>query len=112
MNKLNNIIKIAFLSEKLYFLPLVCLCTLPSISVAAQELPQQLHIQVTVNSDRDGAITPDTSLTLREAIELVNGTLPLSQLSAAEKAQVKSLNANVPSRINFNLPPKQTSTLR
>ncbi|WP_052672477.1 right-handed parallel beta-helix repeat-containing protein [Aliterella atlantica] len=109
MNKPQNIMKIAFLSEQLYLLALVGLFSLPSIPIAAQELPKQLHLQVTVNSDLDGAITPDTFLTLREAIELVNGTLSLNRLSAAEKAQVKSLNPNVPSRINFNLPPKQTT---
>lgn len=105
MNKLQNIMKTRYIAS----LPIVCLFSLASISLSAQELPKQLHLQVTVNSDLDGAITPDTSLTLREAIELVNGTLPLSQISAAEKAQIKSLNSNVPSRINFNLPPKQTT---
>lgn len=109
MNKLQNIMKIAFLSEKLYLLTLVGLFSLPPIPIAAQELPKQLHLQVTVNSNLDGAITSDTALTLREAIELVNGTLPVSKLSTAEKAQVKSLDRNVPSRINFNLPPKQTT---
>lgn len=105
MNKRQNIMKTRYIAS----LPIVCLFSLASISLSAQELPKQLHLQVTVNSALDGAITPDTSLTLREAIELVNGTLPVSQLSAAEKAQVKSLNPNVPSRINFNLPPKQTT---
>ncbi|MEL7408390.1 MAG: right-handed parallel beta-helix repeat-containing protein, partial [Cyanobacteria bacterium J06558_2] len=45
--------------------------------------------QVTVNSDRDGEIKPDQELTLREAIALVNNTLKLSDLSPAERQQVK-----------------------
>ncbi len=76
--------------------------------LAAQEM---LPMRVIVNSDRDGTVTPDTFLTLREALELVNGSIALSQLSAAEQKQVKSLNFGVPSRIEFNLPPKQ-STIR
>ena len=45
-------------------------------------------VSVTVNSDLDGPVTPDAFLTLREAIEVVNGTLPLTALSAAESALV------------------------
>lgn len=45
-------------------------------------------VYVTVNSSTDGMITPDQSLTLREAIEITNGTLPLSALSQAEAALV------------------------
>jgi outer membrane protein OmpA-like peptidoglycan-associated protein len=45
-------------------------------------------VSVTVNSDRDGPIAPDQVLTLREAIEIVNGTLPLTALSAAEQALI------------------------
>jgi Right handed beta helix region len=83
-----------------------CLSPLLQRPLAAQEV---LPMQVIVNSDRDGTITPDTFLTLREAIELVNGTLSLTQLSAAEQKQVKALASNVSSRIEFNLPPKQTT---
>ncbi|MEM1238563.1 MAG: OmpA family protein [Cyanobacteria bacterium P01_H01_bin.26] len=43
---------------------------------------------VVVNAATDGAIRPDDALTLREAIGVVNGTLPVSSLSPAEQAQV------------------------
>ncbi|WP_009631937.1 right-handed parallel beta-helix repeat-containing protein [Synechocystis sp. PCC 7509] len=93
--------------KKIYWLVVfACLSPLLQFPVVAQEA---LTVQIVVNSDRDGTITPDTFLTLREAIELVNGTLLLSQLSAAEQNQVKSLNPNLPSRIEFKLPPKQTT---
>lgn len=68
-----------------------------------------LHLQVVVNSDRDGAVQADNALTLREAIHIVNGTLPLDKLSDREKTQVQSLSSNAPSRIVFNLPPQQTT---
>lgn len=57
-------------------------------------------VYVTVNSDLDGPVTPDQSLTLREAIEVVNGTLPLSALSQAEAALVSPGGAP---QIGFNL---------
>jgi len=55
----------------------------------ALELGTQPIVSVTVNSDLDGPITPDQSLTLREAVEIVNGTLPLTALSQAESALVR-----------------------
>ena len=57
--------------------------------------------QVIVNSDRD-TIIPDAELTLREAINLVNNTLPYNKLSPAEQQQVKAIASN--SRIEFDLP--------
>ena len=45
-------------------------------------------VNIVVTSDLDGPITPDQALTLREAIEIANGTLPLVALSAVEKALV------------------------
>ena len=45
-------------------------------------------VSITVNSDLDGPVAPDATLTLREAIEIVNGTLPLTALSTAESALV------------------------
>jgi parallel beta-helix repeat protein len=62
---------------------------------------------VVVNSNQDGEIRADEAMTLREAIAIVNGTLPIEQLSGAEKAQVK-ISRDV-SRIEFNLPPGQTA---
>ena len=66
-------------------------------------------LAVVVNSNQDGLIQPDNNLTLREAIALVNGQLSLDRLSEAEKAQVKPLDSNTSSRIEFNLPPDQTT---
>lgn len=79
--------------------------TIPTI-VAAQT--SAAHLSVIVNSNQDGGIQADSSLTLREAIALVNGQLSIDRLSVAEKAQVKQLSADAPSRIDFNLPPNQT----
>jgi outer membrane protein OmpA-like peptidoglycan-associated protein len=45
------------------------------------------YFQLTVNSDRD-EIRPDASLTLREAISIVNGKLPLDRLSPEERQLV------------------------
>jgi hypothetical protein len=70
---------------------------------------QPNSVSVVVNSNQDGLIQPDNSLTLREAIEIVNGQLSLERLSEAEKAQVRPLNANSASSIEFNLPPDQTT---
>lgn len=63
--------------------------------------------RVVVNSNQD-QIQPDQGLTLREAIALVNGTLSLESLSAAEKAQVEALEGAASARIEFNLPSGQT----
>lgn len=97
---------------KLVCLSLAEISLLPLIAIAAPtpEVNQpSLHLQVVVNSDRDGAVQADNALTLREAIHIVNGTLPLDKLSDREKTQVKSLSPNAPSRIVFNLPPQQTT---
>jgi outer membrane protein OmpA-like peptidoglycan-associated protein len=66
-------------------------------------------LAVVVNSNQDGNVQPDNALTLREAIALVNGQLSLDRLSEAEKAQVRPLDSNTSSRIEFNLPPDQTT---
>jgi len=65
-------------------------------------------LEVVVNSNQDGAIQPDNALSLREAIALVNNQLSVEKLSSAEKAQIKLLAPNTPSRITFNLPTGQT----
>ena len=64
--------------------------------------------RVTVNSNQDGAVQADDALTLREAIAIVNGTLPLEQLSPAQKAQVEVLTGARP-QIVFKLPEGQTT---
>ncbi len=63
-------------------------------------------LRVVVNSNKDGAIQPDDVVTLREAIQIVNGKLPQEKLSASEKAQVSP--SNTP-RIDFNLSSQQTT---
>ena len=63
-------------------------------------------IQVTVNSPADGPIQADAVITLREAIALINGTLPLSALSAAEQQLVTERSSP---EIRFDLPVGQTA---
>jgi parallel beta-helix repeat protein len=60
------------------------------------------HLQLTVNSDRD-EIKPDQVLTLREAIELVNGNIKFNQLTQAERSQYQPM-AGRGTRIVFKLP--------
>ncbi len=83
----------------------VLLLTAPNIAFAQQNTA--LSLSVTVNSNQDGEIQADNALTLREAIAIVNGNLPLEQLSAAEKSLVSSRSSQ--SRISFQLPPGQTT---
>ena len=93
--------------KKIYWLLVFALLSpLLHRPVVAQEV---LPVRIIVNSDRDGAIVPDNFLTLREAIEIVNGTLPQNKLSTAEKELVKLLETQATGRIEFNLPPKQTT---
>jgi outer membrane protein OmpA-like peptidoglycan-associated protein len=49
------------------------------------------YLQLTVNSDRD-EVRPDGFLTLREAISIVNGKLPLDRLSPEERQLVTASN--------------------
>ncbi|MDX2240592.1 MAG: OmpA family protein [Leptolyngbyaceae cyanobacterium bins.302] len=58
-----------------------------------------------VNSNQD-VIQPDTVLTLREAISVVNGSLPLDKLSDAERGQISPASRFT---IDFNLPDGQTT---
>ena len=73
----------------------------------AQPISQQpIAYTITVNSNQD-TVTPDDRLTLREAIELSNGTLNPTQLSPTERLQITpSVNG---STIRFNLPTGQTT---
>lgn len=75
------------------------------ISVPASAPP---FAQITVNSSADGLPQPDSGLTLREAIELTNGTLSLSDLSAAEQQLVVTTDQSR-SEIRFDLPMGQTT---
>lgn len=64
-------------------------------------------VSVTVNSAADGPAQPNDRLTLREAIEITNGTLPVSALSEAEQQLVIAQAER--SEIRFNLPAGQTA---
>ncbi|WP_246559724.1 OmpA family protein [Leptothoe kymatousa] len=66
----------------------------------AQEIEVTIPYSVIVNSAADGEVRPDDALTLREAIEVVNGTLPVTELSVAERARVTPASSPV---INFSL---------
>ncbi|MCU0537083.1 MAG: right-handed parallel beta-helix repeat-containing protein [Hydrococcus sp. Prado102] len=79
-----------------------CFCLSPA-QAQEESLPQ---LKITVNSDRDGSIQPDSDLTLREAIALANGMLSPTQLSATERVLVTE---SKDTRIEFNLLPGQTT---
>jgi Right handed beta helix region len=82
------------------------LCVTGTVEPAhAQEAKLPL-LRLVVNSNQDGPVKADEALTLREAIQILNGTLPVDRLSAAEKAQTKIADGP---RIEFNLPPDQTT---
>jgi outer membrane protein OmpA-like peptidoglycan-associated protein len=68
-----------------------------------------LAYSIRVTSPLDGPIAADGALTLREAIELANGTLTREALSEAERALVQPLPGGQGSRISFDLPPGQTT---
>ncbi|HBE18475.1 MAG TPA: cell envelope biogenesis protein OmpA, partial [Cyanobacteria bacterium UBA11367] len=61
-----------------------------------------------VNSNQD-EVKKDEKLTLREAIGIVNGEIDIAKLSPAEKAQVTISATATNSRIEFNLPPGETT---
>lgn len=74
--------------------------TLPLVTAGAVLAQETTPYAVIVNSADDGEIRPDDGLTLREAIEVVNGTLPLTDLSSAERARVTPAASPT---INFSL---------
>lgn len=79
------------------------------VTLSPPSLAQQSpgFYQITVNSNQD-TVQPDDRITLREAIELANGSLAYSQLSDLEKGQVKPSSSTL---ISFNLPTEQTVIL-
>lgn len=91
-------------NQKISFLTLFFLILLLPTPLSANPQP---NLKITVNSNQDSAVQPDEALTLREAIEIVNGTLPLDRLSPAEKTQILPQQSN--SRIEFTLPAAATS---
>ena len=86
----------------------------PSLSLVALTAQAQDSTQpptsfdITVNSAADGAPIADEVLTLREAIAIANGTLPVTALSALEQAQVTPA---AQSSIAFDLPADDTTIL-
>jgi outer membrane protein OmpA-like peptidoglycan-associated protein len=67
------------------------------------------HYQIQVTSPLDGPALADEALTLREALELANGTLSWESLSPAEQALVTELPEGQGSEIGFALPEGQTT---
>ncbi|NER32543.1 MAG: right-handed parallel beta-helix repeat-containing protein [Oscillatoria sp. SIO1A7] len=69
---------------------------------------------IVVNSNEDDPVQADNQLTLREAIEIANGTLPFEELSEAEKANISLSDSpaetETPGEITiaFDLAPEQT----
>ncbi len=69
-------------------------------------IPSEQRFNITVDSNADGPVIADGQLTLREAIELTNGTLSFSELSDAEQQQV--IPTTNQSTISFDLPEGET----
>lgn len=91
---------------------------LASNSVLARPNSHTSGLRIVVNGNQDSAVQADGVLTLREAIELTNGTLTVDQLSQTEKEQVTVIQSadesslygeRIRSRIEFDLPAKQTT---
>jgi outer membrane protein OmpA-like peptidoglycan-associated protein len=78
---------------------------IPNLRITS--IPASIGIKAIVNSNSD-RIDENGGLTLREAIDLVNGTLSISNLSPSKRSQVQELGQGRPSRIEFNLPSGQT----
>jgi CSLREA domain-containing protein len=70
---------------------------------------RRLLATITVNTTADENVA-DATLSLREAIEIVNGTLPASALSAQEQAQISGPSAT-PDTIAFHIPGSGTQTI-
>ena len=77
--------------------------TWSAIATANTPVAPPTPYDITVNSAADGLILPDAELTLREAISVANGTLPVTALSTAEQALVVPSTTGAPS-IAFALP--------
>ena len=63
---------------------------------------RQLLASITVNTTADDT-TPDATMSLRQAIEVSNGTLPVSSLSTQEQSQVTGA-VGASNMIEFNIP--------
>lgn len=102
----------AYLRFRKYNRKLLATCTvisamlLPAVSWAQLGSQSTPALQISVNSAADGPIQPNSELTLREAISLINGTLTVDALSSVEQQWVRSGQAR--SEIRFDLPAAQT----
>jgi hypothetical protein len=74
----------------------------PNLAQTEINEPTINYYQIAVNSNTDGEIVPDEILTLREAIAVVNNTLPIEKLSDREKIQVAATKEDR-STITFDL---------
>ena len=100
----------SLLPNKKIFYALPAIFFLPT-AVFAQDSttnPAPPAVRAVVNSNADGPVSADAELTLREAIEVVNGTLTPDRLSNAEQAQIAPATAGG-STIEFNLPSGATT---
>ncbi len=71
-----------------------------------------LLASLVVNTTGDGNDPTAITLSLREAIEVSNGTLAVSALSAQAQAQIAgTFTAGVPNTINFNIPGSGIQTI-
>ena len=70
---------------------------------------RRLMATITVNTTSDSA-TITSALTFRQAIEVVNGTLTPSQLSAAQQAQISG-SLSQPDTIDFDIPGTGVQTI-
>ncbi|KAM3097054.1 OmpA family protein [Phormidesmis sp. 146-12] len=94
------------MNMKTGFASLLLLISYSSLIPSSTFAQTPTRFKIVVNSDQD-SVQADSSLTLREAIELINGTLPVDRLSDAEKSQVSVINEST-SQIDFQLPSGQT----
>ncbi|MEM8545753.1 MAG: OmpA family protein [Cyanobacteria bacterium P01_H01_bin.119] len=96
----------AAIAPALYLLALPAVAQTPEAEGA--ETQEFVPYIITVNSNLDGPVLADGDLTLREAIELANGSLTLADLSDIERSLVSPAVDDAP-QIRFNLPLEQTT---
>jgi outer membrane protein OmpA-like peptidoglycan-associated protein len=77
-------------------------------TIARSSANNILRYKLIVNSNSDNTQPQNGGLTLREAIEIINGKLTIDRLAASQRAQVQELGNNQTSRIEFALPAGQT----
>ena len=98
------------LSQNLIFPILLTTLLFGGLTQAAVAQSDLSSYKAVVNSDRD-EIYPDRELTLREAINIVNGTLLWRDLSPNERLLVTETEQSAASRIEFDFPEPVTIEL-